>query len=461
MQHSTPKQATNKPQTPKIGWQAAFATLAIMLMVVAGCSDDEPETSSAATAATTTTPVATTSAPTPIATPEPTATPEPNKPKITGRLLIGDGEGAKMSVIDLGTGVVTQDAFDLGSRPTRIYATKSGRFAMAVATDANDAHVFDGGVYLQPHDDHMDLVKQDVSRLDIDLSGERPVHLYVGNDWSGLFYDGSGNVAFIAEEGLKNEGSDYKPALINVGSHHGAVVPLDNDLFAISYRHPDYETDPESYILPIGAEIVNTKGETLHQELGCEGLHGNAGNGSVAMFGCIGGAMFVEAHSDATFSGGFVSPPEGAPEDFRLGTIWGTSGVDHFLGLGGSVGLYVVNPQNGTMQLLIPAVEGRSAVDVKFSHDSSSFLVLMSNGELRKYDAKNLNLLAATSNFLSGPVEGGYYARPGIATVAEAVFVTDPTGSQVLMLDPLNLNVLESYSVAGMPTKVAFVGLLS
>ncbi|MCY4164028.1 MAG: hypothetical protein OXE93_07450 [bacterium] len=451
-----------------------MAALAVIIIVAAGCSDDEPASSSATTieattqsTQSTTTPVPTAAMATSTATPPtpaattPAAITEPEVPEVTGRLLVGDGEGSMMSVIDISTGTVTQDAFDLGSRPTRIYATKSGRFAMAVATDANDAHVFDGGVYLEPHGDHMDLIKQNVSLLDIDLSGERPVHLYVGNDWSGLFYDGSGDVAFLAEEGLKGDGSSYMPALINVGSHHGAVVPLDNNLFAVSYRHPDYESDPEQYVLPIGAEIVNVEGETLHQELGCDGLHGNAGNGTVAVFGCIGGVMFVEAHDGSSFHGGFVSPPEGSPEEFRLGTVWGTPGVDHFLASGRGVGLWVVYPEDGTMELLIPDVEGRSAVDVKFSHDGESFLVIMANGELRKYDAQSLTLLAATSGYLSGPVAGGYYERPGMTTAPGVVFVTDPSGNQVLMLEDEDLNVVQSWDVDGLPTKVAFVGLLS
>ncbi|MCY4194461.1 MAG: hypothetical protein OXF04_09240 [bacterium] len=445
----------------KARWQAALAALVVVLMVAAGCSDDEPESSPAPAAEITATPAAAT--PTAAPTPEPAPESEPlaaSAPEVTGRLLVADGEGAMMSVVDVGTGAVAQDAFDLGSRPTRVYATKSGRFAIAVATDANDAHVFDGGVYLEPHDDHMDLVKRDVSRLEIDLSGDRPIHLNVGKDWAGLFYDGSGNVAFIAEEGLAEEGGSYMPALINVGAHHGALVSLDNDLFAVSYRHPDYESDPQRYVLPIGAEIVNADGESLHRQLDCEGLHGNAGNGSVAVFGCIGGAMFIEVHDDATFHSGFVSAPEGAAEDFRLGSVWGAPGLDHFLALGGAVGLWVVNPHDGAMELLIPAVEGRSAVDVNFSHDGKSFLVLMGNGELRKYDAERLTLLAATSDFLSGPVAPDFYGRPSMVTAPGAVFVTDPTGEQVLMLEDEDLNVVQSWNVDGIPTKLAFVGIL-
>ena len=204
--------------------------------------------------------------------------------EVLGRLLIGDGETGMMSVIDLEHGDVEQDAFDLGSRAGRIYATKSGRFAIAVSSDANNAHVFDGGIYLEAHGDHFDLVEDDVERLDIDLSGDRPVHLYVGKEWATIFYDGSGDVVFLEEHELEEEGSDYVPPKLNFGAQHGAAVPLEDDLFAVSVQHPNYESDPAEYRSPIGAEIIDLDGNVLHHAEGCEGLHGDAGNGHVAVF---------------------------------------------------------------------------------------------------------------------------------------------------------------------------------
>ncbi|MCY4559133.1 MAG: zinc ABC transporter substrate-binding protein, partial [Chloroflexi bacterium] len=76
--------------------------------------------------------------------------------ELAGRLLVGDGETGALSVIDLETGHVHQDEFDLGSRAGRIYPTKSGRFAVAVSSDANAVNVIDGGMYLEEHGDHFD-----------------------------------------------------------------------------------------------------------------------------------------------------------------------------------------------------------------------------------------------------------------------------------------------------------------
>ena len=44
------------------------------------------------------------------------------------------------------------------------------------------------------------------------------------------------------------------------------------------------------------------------------GLHGDAGNGRQAVFGCTGGALAVEAHNGEYFHV-FVAAPEGSPED--------------------------------------------------------------------------------------------------------------------------------------------------
>ncbi len=175
--------------------------------------------------------------------------------ELAGRLLIGDGETGALSVIDLETGHVHQDEFDLGSRAGRIYPTKSGRFAIAVSSDANAVNIVDGGVYLEEHGDHFDLVERDVSLLGIDLTGDRPVHMYVGGEWATIYYDGSGDIVLLNEHELEEDGASYDPIVLNAGPHHGAAVPLEHDLFAVTIQHPDFAQNPSDYRLPIGAEI--------------------------------------------------------------------------------------------------------------------------------------------------------------------------------------------------------------
>ncbi len=378
--------------------------------------------------------------------------------EVLGRLLIGDGETGMMSIIDLEHGDVEQDAFDLGSRAGRIYATKSGRFAIAVSSDANNAHVFDGGIYLEAHGDHFDLVEDDVERLDIDLTGDRPVHLYVGKEWATIFYDGSGDVVFLEEHELEEEGNNYVPPKLNFGAQHGAAVPLEDDLFAVSIQHPNYESDPAEYRSPIGAEVIDLDGNVLHHAEGCEGLHGDAGNGHVAVFGCVGGVLVLEEHGDH-FDDYFIGPPTGSPEDFRITSVWGYPGLHHFFGLGSAVGLYIIEPEDGVMEQIIPASEELRPINVAMSHDGEALLVVMSDGELRMYDAHDLDLLASADDFLTEPVETGFWARPHVVTAPGAVFITDSLGGEVLQLDDHDLEVVNHWDVDGNPTKIAFVGV--
>ena len=384
---------------------------------------------------------------------------EEGEVELAGRLLIGDGETGMMSIVDLEHGDVDQDAFDLGSRAGRIYSTKSGRFGIAVSSDANTAHVFDGGIYLEAHGDHFDEVEGPVERLGIDLSGDRPVHLYVGSEWATIFYDGSGDVVFLEEHELEEEGSDYVPPRINAGAQHGAAVPFEGDLFAVSAQHPDYESNPADYRLPIGADIVDLEGNVLHHDEGCEGLHGDAGNGHMVVFGCMGGVLVVEAHG-GEYEGMFIGPPAGFPEDFRITSVWGYPGLDHFFGLGSAVGLYVVDPEEGSMEQLIAAFEhGPTPINVAIGHDGEALLVLMSDGELRMYDAHHLDLLTSADDFLTEPVETGFWARPHFVTAPGAVFITDSVGGEVMQLDDHDLEVVNHWEVAGNPTKIAFVGI--
>ena len=380
--------------------------------------------------------------------------------ELAGRLLIGDGETGALSVIDLETGHVHQDEFDLGARAGRIYPTKSGRFAVAVSSDANAVNIVDGGMYLEEHGDHFDKVEREASLLGIDLTGDRPVHMYVGGEWATVYYDGSGDFVLINEHELEEDGASYAPVRMNAGAQHGAVIPLEDDLFAVSLQHPNYDQNPEEYRLPIGAEIWDLDGNVLHRAEGCPDLHGDAGNGHMAVFGCTGGVLMVEAHH-GDYEDAFIPAPAGSPDDFRLTSVWGYYGLDHFFALGSAVGLYVVEPEEGEMDQLIPATEDLRPIQVAISHDGELLVVVMSDGEVRLYEAHDLDLLAASADALGDEIDPGFWARPHVATAPGHIFITDSQAGEVIALDSHDLEEVGHWEVAGNPTKIAFVGILS
>ena len=245
---------------------------------------------------------------------------------------------------------------------------------------------------------------------------------------------------------------------LNVGPQHGAAVPLEDDLFAITPQHPDYASNPEEYRLPITVDIRDVSGNILYSAGDCPSLHGDASNGHIAVFGCVGGVLAVEAdHGEYHHS--FISAPDGEPEDFRLTTVWGASGVDHFLALGSAVGLYIVEPEEGEMEQLVPAEEGNSPIQAALSKDGELAVVVMSTGEIRLYDLHDGDVIATNSDALTTPVETGFWGRPHVAMAPGAIFVTDSVGGQVLQLDDHDLDEVGHWDVAGNPTKIAFVGI--
>ena len=377
---------------------------------------------------------------------------------LLGKLLVGDGETGALSVIELDHGEVEQDAFDMGSRAGRIYATRSGRFAIAVSSDANMVHIIDGGTYMEPHGDHFDLVNREAEPVGLDLSGDRPVHLAVGDEWAAIYYDGSGDVVLINEHELEEHGASYQPVRLNAGPQHGAAVPFEDDLFAITPQHPDYASNPEQYRLPITVDIRDLSGNILYSAGDCPSLHGDAGNGHIAVFGCEGGVLVVEA-DHGHFHHSFISAPAGEPEDFRLTTVYGASGLDHFLALGSAVGLYLVEPEDGEMFQVVDAVEGNSPIQAAFTPDGEHAVVIMSSGEIRLYDLHDGDVIAANSDALTTPVETGFWGRPHVAMAPGAIFVTDSVGGHVLQLDDHDLEEVDHWDVAGNPTKIAFVGI--
>ncbi len=261
----------------------------------------------------------------------------------------------------------------------------------------------------------------------------------------------------LNEHELEEHGDRYVPIRINVGPQHGAAVPLEGDLFAFTIKHPDYPGNPDAR-LPIGAELRDLDGNVLYSAEGCDSLQGSAGNGHMAVFGCRGGVLVLDAHP-GEYSHAFVAT-DGVADDFHVISVWGYHGLDHFFALGSAFGLYIVEPEEAEMELLFAATEDLRPIQVQFGHGGETLLVVMSNGELRVFDAHDGHLLASKADFLATPVESGSWARPHLAVAPGAIFVTDSVGGEVLQLDEHDLEIVRRWDVAGVPTKIAFVGIL-
>ncbi len=74
----------------------------------------------------------------------------------------------------------------------------------------------------------------------------------------------------------------------------------------------------------------------------------------MAVFGCMGGALVIGSE-DGNYEGSFIPAPGGTLEEIRLTSVWGHPRLDHFFAQGRETGLYLIKPEEGSMEQLIPA----------------------------------------------------------------------------------------------------------
>ncbi len=387
---------------------------------------------------------------------------------LTGRLLVGDADSNHVMVVDLMTEEVSE--FDLGlpGPVSALYASPSHRYGYAIYRgDAGDhaIHVIDGGVLLVPHGDHEDLVVVPVSEVGLTVNDDRPIHFTNGGEWSAIFHDGSGRVALMNEHEIEEEGHAYEIPYLDAGPQHGAAVPIENDLFAVTVENPN----PDD-ALPIGVEIRNLDDEVVWDESreSCPGMHGEAHNHDGSIYGCIGGVLFIEQHDDE-FEHWFIENGEGMPEAARVGTLWGHEDAAHFFGKAvtvgpggfGDAGIWMIDPEHQEMVEVLAPSETKNSLTSAFSSDGSVLYVLTHDGMLNSIDASDGDLIGEVQ--MIDPIDpmGGLDGAPNLIVVGETLFFTDKANRHIIAFDLDHMEVAEEWEVDGTPTSLAFVGIVS
>ena len=387
----------------------------------------------------------------------------------TGRLLVADANEAHLSVIDLMNGKVSEEAFEVAAPGARVYSSPNHRFGFALARGEGDdddrVHIFDGGVYLVEHGDHHDLVSKPIAMLELGTSDERPIHFANAGEWTAIFHDGTGRVALLNEREMEESGDDYDIAFLNTGLQHGAAVPMEGDLFAVSVANPDYPDKTQSS-LPIGVEVRDLNDNVVHDgssEL-CPGLHGEAHNHDGVAFGCVGGVLFIEEHGDH-FDYWFIENPPEMREDSRIGTLYGHDHSEVLFGRAsyrddsGFVddGIWLIDPEEGTMTQALPATDEKRSAGASFSHDGETLYALTYDGMLNAIDTHDGDMVAEFAVLDSVDPD----AAPSFIIVGETMYLADRASERVIEFSLEHMEVEREWEVHGAPSRIAFLGMLS
>ena len=386
---------------------------------------------------------------------------------LTGRLLIADRDQASLSVLDLTTELLSENSLQVAAPGATLYSSPSGRFAFVLARGPGDdddrVHIIDGGVYLEPHEGHMDLVTGPVSFLSLGTSDERPVHTSVHNGWTAIYHDGSGRAALFEEHDLEEERDEYEPIWFDAGLQHGAVVPMGEDYFMVTSNNPDYPATAQSS-LPLGAEVWTLDGEVVYDasNRSCPGMHGEAANHDGVLLGCVGGVLFIEGH-DGEFEHEFIENPAGMSEAGRIGSVWGHEDAANFFGSasyrheGASVydGLWMIDGEGGSITRVLPSEPDKRVYGAAFDAHGEEFFALTADGMINVISPVSGEVEETVQ--LMDPFDGD--TSPYFIVVGEVLYLSDRAGGRIAEFHLAEGEIENEWPIGGNPGRLAFVGI--
>ncbi len=378
----------------------------------------------------------------------------------TGRLLIADSAEAVISVVDLMSEEVDHGAFAVATVNATVKNSPTHRYGIVLARGPEDdddrIHIFDGGVFLVEHDDHYDLFTEPVSRHSLEIVEEAPIHYVNSYGWTTIFADASGHVILINEEELTHAQGDYEPIVLEAGPQHGAGLVISEDHVVVTTKNPDDPNDP----LPVGVEVWTFDGDVVYDasNASCPGMHGEAHSEHGAVFGCVGGVLFLHAH-DGEYEHEFIANPPEMHEAARIGSVYGHHHLEHFFGSASyrgeagwnSDGIWLIDVVYGTMTRVFDA----GTLAAVIGNHGETLYLLGADAVLYALDTHDGEMIASVE--MVGAGEAG---RPGMIAVGEFLFITDPSDGHVLMVDGHSLEVVEEWHVGGAPSSLAFVGVV-
>ncbi|TXK51536.1 hypothetical protein FVR03_03125 [Pontibacter qinzhouensis] len=355
------------------------------------------------------------------------------------RLLVADGTANTITQVNPYDG--TTSTFEAPYANANLYSTASGRFAAMLFGSQNHVQFFDTG--LEYHGDHVD-VKGTPKFGAMTSSGSRPSHFKSEGTESIVFNDGDGTLSVGSEADFHTPGATMRVIQAGVAPHHGAMAKFSNGNYAITL------TDPASSLSgPHGVKIINSAGATVHaSSLPVSRLHGNATDGSNAVFGVEGGALVVTQAGQQRL----IPNPEGWGTT-RVGTVLYAKGANKFIGYTNLKGAYFIDLASNRFT---PIIENTDIMQCKLDAAGKNLLALLHDGTLKVYDLASGNL-KKEGNVIA-PTNTADTFKPVLEATAKYAYIAVPALGEVHQISLTNFSQVQKHTVSGQPTKLAVLG---
>jgi len=358
------------------------------------------------------------------------------------RVVVNDETSKELSLVD--PVKLTAEKFEAQFPKSALYGTHGGRFGAIVNGANNFVQLFDTG--LEGHGEHVD-VKGTPKFGALTGDGNKPTHFKSKGDEIITFNDGDGTLSIAKEADFHTAGK--KMALINAGNvaHHGAMTKFDNGTYAITVKDGS-----AAGTLPERVKVIDASGKTLFAStIQTNGIHGNATNGSISLFGSSSGILAVEP------TGNQQLIPH--PADFGeawFGSILEAKGAGKFLGYTAAKGVYIIDV---AAKSVTPVLASTDIMQAKVDYAGNNVVVLLHSGELRIYDLKSSTL--KTTGTVIGATAKDETQKPQLEATSRYIYITQPKSGELLVVSTANLSKISKVKVSATPYRLAILGFES
>jgi hypothetical protein len=355
------------------------------------------------------------------------------------RILLSDEKTTQLTLVNPID--ATAAFFNAKFAKSSLYTTESGRYAGIVHRADNTVETFDSG--FEGHGDHVDV--DGLPKFGA-LTGQSPLPTHFKSKIGEIltFNDGDGTLSVAKETEVNTAGAKFK--IINAGllAHHGAMAAFSNGTYAITVKD-----NSVAGTLPEKVKIIDNTGKTLFDPaLTTKGIHGNASDGTYAVFGSASGVLVVESSGKQKLIA--------FPEDFGtawFGTILETDYSGKFVGYTAAKGAYLIDVVNGTIK---PIIENTKIMQCKVSYDHKKLGVLLHSGEFKLF---NLNSLQAEKESkIIGETAADAPLKPQIQLTANFAYITSPSTGELLQYSFEKTAIVNKIKVSTTPYMITILG---
>lgn len=355
------------------------------------------------------------------------------------RVLLSDEKTTEITLVNPVDG--TSSFFNAKFAKSTVYTTESGRYAGIIHGANNTVETFDSG--FEGHGDHVDV--DGIPKFGA-LTGQssKPTHFKSKIGELLTFNDGDGTLSVAKESEVNTAGAKFK--VINAGllAHHGAMATFSNGTYAITEKD-----NSVAGTLPEKVKIIDNIGKTLYEAtISTKGIHGNASDGTYAVFGSASGVLVVESSGKQKLIA--------LPEDFGtswFGSILETKAKGKFIGYTAAKGAYLIDVASGTIKPILQSVD---IVQCKVSYNKTKLGILLHNGEFKLFNLTTLQV--EKQGKVIGETAKDASMKPQIELTENFAYITSPTTGELLQLNLPTMSIAKKMKVSNTPYRITILG---